>query len=106
MRNGLFILFGALLFLSFGCSVDYKADVQSNTQWTGAFGDRSVDGSGNKIVDLPDEHPQCCVVQKETENGYLRVRVLAEGGGLFGPEDSDWVETTADYGVVTVCSKE
>lgn len=100
------ILLAGVLLLLAGCSVDYKAEVESDTTWSGAFGDRSVDGSGAETVDLPDEHPQCCVVQKDTEGGYLKVRVVAEGGGWFGPGDSDWVETTASYGVVSACSEE
>jgi len=99
----LFVLIFFILTIS--CSVDYKAEVRSNTSWSGAFGNRTVDGSGYKTVDLPDEHPQCCCVQKETESGYLQVRVTADGGFLFGPGDSHWVETTAAYGVVTVCSE-
>jgi len=95
---------GVLLFL--GCSADYKAEVQSDTEWSGAFGNRTVDGIGNTTIDLPDEHPQCCAVQKQTEGGYLQVRVVCEGGGLLAPEDSDWVTTYAEYGVVTVCSEE
>ena len=103
VRGAFFVI--AILLMS--CSVDYKAEVQSNTSWSGAFGNRSVDGSGNQTVDLPDEHPQCIVVQKDTEQGFLRVRVAAEGGGwLFSPEDSDWVETTAAFGVVSACSND
>ncbi len=88
------------------CSVDYRAEVESNTSWSGAFGNKTVDGSGNNTIDLKDEHPVCCCVQKETKEGYLRVRIAADGGGIFGTDDSDWVETTAEYGVVTVCSEE
>ncbi|MBD3220351.1 hypothetical protein GF314_03835 [bacterium] len=89
-----------------GCSVDYKAEVDSDTTWSGAFGNRTVDGSGKTTVDLPDDDPVCCTVQKMTESGRLRVRVVADGGGILGPSDSDWVETTASYGVVTACSEE
>ena len=94
------------IILLMGCSPEYKAEIESTTSWSGAFGDRTVDGSGNQTVSLPGEHPQCCVVQKGTESGSLKVRVIAEGGGIFGPGDSDWVETTAAYGVVSVCSEE
>lgn len=89
-----------------GCSVEYKAEVQSTTSWSGAFGGRTVDGSGNDVVNLGHDSPVCCVVQKQTQNGNLRVRVVTEGGGIFGPGDSDWVETTASYGVVSVCSED
>lgn len=102
--NSVFVL--ALLLALCGCSVDYRAEVESNTSWSGAFGNRSVDGSGNQTIDLPDEHPQCCVVQKDTESGYLKVRVVAESNSIFGPSNSDWTETTAAYGVVSACSEE
>ena len=98
------ICLSSLFFIS--CSADYKAEVQSNTSWSGAFGNRTVDGTGNRTIDIPDDPPQCCVVQKETEQGFLKVRIVAKGGGIFGPDDSEWVETTAAYGVVTVCSEE
>lgn len=99
----LIICLGVIIFS--GCAVNYKAEVQSNTSWSGSFSNRTVDGSGNRTVDLPDDPPVCCVVQKETESGYLRVRVIAKGGGILGPSDGEWVETTAAYGVVTACSK-
>ena len=98
------ILVGGMLLA--GCSVDYKAQVRSDTTWSGSFGNRSVDGSGNQTIDLPDEHPQCVVVQKDTRQGVLSVRVVAEGGGLFKPEDSAWAETTAEFGVVSACSEQ
>lgn len=101
------ILLSLLVFV-ISCSVDYNAEVKSNTTWSGAFGNRTVDGNGNSTVDLSGEHPVCCCVQKQTSSGYLRVRVTASGGflgGIFGPGNSSWVETTAAYGVVTVCSE-
>ena len=96
----------AVSLTSLGCGVDYKAEVQSDTEWSGAFGNRTVDGSGSTTVDLPDDHPQCCVVQKQTEHGYLKVRVVGEGGWLVGPGDSDWAVTYAEYGVVSICSED
>jgi hypothetical protein len=91
-----------------GCGQDLKAKVESNTSWSGAFGNRSVDGSGSKTVDLPDDRPQCAVVQKSTQGGSLTVRIICENTGLaamFGAEDEeDSATTTAAYGVVSVCS--
>ena len=108
MKSSLKVLISvfALVIVLSGCSIDYKAEVESNTSWSGSFGGRTVDGTGNKTIDVPDEHPQCCVVQKDGESGFLKVRVVAEGGGIFSPSDSDWVETTAAYGVVSACSEE
>ena len=87
------------------CSTEYKADVRSDTEWSGAFGNRTVDGDGNRMISLGSETPVCCVVQKQTEEGYLQVQVIAEGGWwIFKPDDGDVARTTADYGVVTACS--
>ncbi len=81
---------------------DYKAKVESDTGWSGAFSGTTVDGSGNQTVDLDDDDPQCCVVQKDTENGRLRVTIVNEG---FLGTNGESKETTATYGVVSVCSK-
>lgn len=97
------LIIGVILLALAGCHADIYAEVQSNTSWSGAFGDRTVDGTGNAKVDLPDEPPQCVVVQKETTQGTLRVRVVASGG-VISPGGSGWVETTAAYGVVSACS--
>lgn len=97
-------LFTLLFFASLvivGCS-DYKAKVESNTSWSGAFGNRTVDGNGNQTIDLDDTDIQCCTVQKQTTQGRLKVTILDEG---FLGSDGESAETTAEYGVVTVCSK-
>lgn len=100
MRRSLLLMFVALT----ACTVDYTAEIQSNTSWTGVFINRTVDGSGNRIVDIPDDfEPPCVAVQKDTEEGYVRARVTTSGGFL-GPGDGDWVETTAQYGAVTACA--
>jgi hypothetical protein len=95
----------ALLLLLGGCSIDYKCQIRSNTSWSGAFDDRTVDGTGSTIIDIGDDPPVCCVVQKETENGYLEAEIISSGGWLCNPaEDGDKSRTTADYGLVSVCS--
>jgi hypothetical protein len=93
------------LFLFFvGCSTDWKAKVESNTSWSGSFSGRTVDGSGSQTIDLDDDEIVCCSVQKETEQGFLKVTVINDGSNfLIG--DGESKETTAAYGVVTVCSK-
>src|SRR5687767_2762149 len=55
---------------------DRYAEVSSNTRWRGAFDNRTVDGSGPSIVDLPDDGITSIVVQKEAELGYLKVRIV------------------------------
>ena len=97
----------AALFLSSCSDVEYTAVVRSDTEWSGAFGNRTVDGRGSDTVPLGSDHPVCCVVQKQTEQGYLSVQVTADGGGwLYGADDSEIVTTHAAYGVVTVCSQD
>ncbi len=99
--------FTLLLFLTFliiSCT-DYKAKVESNTTWSGSFGNRTVDGSGNQTVNLPDDDIVCCVVQKQTSQGFLHVKIVDEGSFLFNNE-TKWVKTTAEYGVVSLCSND
>ena len=120
------ILFLSLLFLSAGCSKPtdsytpdfsdlvpddlhfYNAEIESNTTWSGSFGDQTIEGAGNTDVFLTDaSHPVCVVVQKKTETGLLRLRVVKH---IIIPQSelvaTDWVETTADYGEVSACSEE
>lgn len=86
--------------------INYKAEVESDTSWSGSFGNRSVDGSGNQIVELPNDDVVCIVVQKNTAGGYLRARIIDDSHGFLNPAyDSKWVETTAEFGVVDVCNQ-
>jgi len=100
------IVVAAIIMFS-GCSKDYKCEVRSNTDWSGAFGDRTVDGSGNRTIDMPGDPPQCVAVQKQTEEGYLEVQMVEEASGPLNSEnDYSPVRTTAAYGVVTACTKD
>ncbi len=91
-----------------GCGEDLYVEIESSTSWSGAFGNRTVDGSGDDRVDVSDDRPVCAVVQKQTEGGSLTARMICENKGLyalFGAEDEeDSATTTAAYGVVSVCS--
>lgn len=87
-----------------GCSDDWKAKVESDTSWSGSFSGRTVDGSGNQTIDLDDDEVVCCVVQKQTERGRLKVSIVNEGSSPFA-SDGESKETTAAYGVVSVCNK-
>lgn len=101
MLRGAIILLLLVLFV-LGCDdddeprrlLDLKAEVESNTSWSRFFENRTVDGSGNQTVDLPDVDIACCTVQKQTEEGRLKVSVVPGG---------ESAESTAAYGVVTVC---
>jgi hypothetical protein len=87
------------------CSSDYQAEVESDTSWSGDFAGIRVDGSGNQSFDIPDEGYQCCVVQKNTPGGYLKLRVYdastGSGDSLADPEVFE--ETTEAYGHITWC---
>lgn len=54
--------------------------------------------------DIDDDDVVCCVVQKQTEQGYLKVSIVNEGSNPFA-SDGESKETTAAYGVVSVCNK-
>ena len=94
----LLLIFFSLLIL--GCS-DYKAEVDSNTSWSGWFGDRTIAGSGSMTIDLDDDETQCCEVWKETGYGWLRIRIINES--FFYCDGGD-AETAAPYGGVSACS--
>jgi len=95
----------SVMLLIAGCTSDYKVKIESNTSWSGSFGGTTIDGSNNQTIDIPDEDIVCVVVQKQTQNGFLTVKMVDEGNNIFAPEDVDQKTTTAAYGVVTVCNK-
>lgn len=101
------ILIASFLFiaiLSSSCT-DLKAKVESDTSWSGSFGDRTVDGSGNQTIDLPDDEPQCCVAQKNTTGGKLKITIINDTANPLATKELNSSETYAQYGVVSVCSK-
>jgi len=93
-----------ILVLVAGCGLDYECEVESDTSWSGSFGNYTVDGHGNDVVSLPDDPPICVVVQKETREGFLMIKLTAKGGGVLVPDkENDPVVTTAEFGVVSDC---
>jgi hypothetical protein len=78
-----------------GCNLfQDEAHVTSDTSWSGDFNGRTVDGSGNRTVDLGGgDNPKCAVVQKKTANGFLTLKI-----------GSDEKTTTAAFGVVSACN--
>jgi len=101
----LFIVLLISIFI-INCAPDYKAQIKSDTSWSGSFDNRTVDGDGNDIINLSNEHPVCCVAQKQTEDGYLHIRVINDNKNIIGPGNSSWAKTTAAYGVVSACSED
>jgi hypothetical protein len=77
-----------------GCG--YKAKVESDTSWSGYINNATVDGSGNRTIDL--DRRESVVVQKGTKRGYLKVTIISDNP--LSP-DGETSETTAEYGVVT-----
>lgn len=97
MRTSRAVALATLIVLvSAGCFLfQTEADVESDTSWSGSFDGRTVDGSGNQTVKMGGGgSTKCAVVQKQTRNGYLRV-------SISGGEEK---ETTAAFGVVSVCN--
>ena len=101
MRSLIIIL--ALLLA--GCSSPERwAEVESDTSWSGYFENRSVDGHGDQRIDLPESgEVVCAVVQKDTEDGYLRLRLCEQGVMLTPKLETEWARTTAAYGIVDRC---
>jgi hypothetical protein len=91
-----------LLFL-IGCGGSTVCKVESDTSWSGSFGDATVSESGNSEVDLPDDDIVCCVAQKQTTGGFLKITVVEEG--WLGSSDKGSAETSAAYGVVMACNE-
>lgn len=92
----------AALVVAASCTTRYEAVIESDTEWSGFFGNRTVSGVGNATVRLEDDdRDQCCIVDKETEGGFLRIRLVEDEG--WWDEESDWVETVAEFGTVFVC---
>ena len=90
---------------------DYYAVVESNTAWSGIFGNRTVDGSSGAEVDLPDNDP-CVIARIQSETGYLTITVMSHvtGGSIMGigerddRELQDTATTEASHGMVAVCA--
>jgi len=103
----IFVLLGALVFggvyyLSIPKAVTYIIEITSDTSWSGSIGadgsSRTIEGYGNenwKVTGII----AVAVIQKQTEYGFLTVRILRDGTVL------DSQTTTAAYGVVSVSAR-
>jgi len=89
-----------------GCSVDYQAHVESNTEWTGYFNGEKYDGKGNAVIDLGDG--RCCTISmlEDGRRAFVRIRVEANGGGVFNPGDTAWIEAHSRYTTLNVCGND
>jgi len=77
----------------------FYIEIESNTSWMGSIGgdgsSRSIDGSGSDTWKMTGYTIVSAVIQKETDYGYLTVRILEDGKVV------DSQTTTAPYGVVS-----
>ena len=112
-RVTLVLAAGILVFLT-GCGPDWKAEIESDTDWYIQYGGASgtqwtfstQQGSGNKTVNLPDDDRVCIRVQ-QTGGGYVRVELKDEGGGPFGifsSRERD-AEVNVSGGSMEMCSE-
>jgi len=84
----------------------WVAKVESSTSWSGFFGNRTVDGFGDREVSLPGGFGSgsCLTVQKSSAHGHLRVKIGFRSGSNWISK-SERVDTYAAYGVVVVCAE-
>jgi hypothetical protein len=98
-----------VMLFSFSClfvaCTDYKAKIESDTSWSGAFGNSTVDGTGSRSIDLPDDGIQCCTVQKQNKKGRLKITIINDTSNPLLSTELNSAETTAEYGVVSACTK-
>jgi len=70
-----------------------QAHIESDTSWSGSFDGRTIDGRGSRTIDLGGgTGAKCAVVQKQTREGFLTLKI-----------DDEERTTTAAFGVVSVC---
>ena len=50
------------------------AVITSNTEWSGFFWNRTVAGTGDMAIEMPQRGTACCNVQKETVGGSLTLQ--------------------------------
>lgn len=84
----------------------YRAIIRSNTVWMGTFGNRTVGGTGDYVVELPGPSPVCVVVNKKFADGYLELQIesyIATSKQVLHKQAA--VRTVANFGAVTDCSK-
>ncbi len=86
-----------LLLLAFGglsgCKRDHRVEIQSDTCWDGRVnGDAGISGCNYKSYRIVGKMG-CVKVQKQSVNGFLRLRV--DGGA--------WSETSEPFGLVQIC---
>jgi hypothetical protein len=94
IKRSLFILLScAALAAASGCSKQHKIQIESDTCWYGLVNrEQAVTDCGNSSYKILGALG-CVRIQKQTANGYLRVRI----------DTGPWAQTTDSYGIVQVC---
>ena len=93
-----------------GCSTDWRAEIDSNTHWYGEFGavtgnefvTSSVEGTGSRTIDLPDEDRVCCFFIQEG-NGYVNV-TIKDRASLF-PKKKRTASTNVNGNSIQICTE-
>ena len=84
-----------------GCG--YRAEVESNTYWSGTFAGKYVEGYGDHTISMhPYDDRFCIEAGKDSFNGYLKITIYEDDlfGMFFGISD----ETAAPYGEIYICN--
>jgi hypothetical protein len=93
-RLALIAMLLVLLAALTGCSQRHKIEIQSDVCWDAVInGDQHLNDCGNVSYKVTGKL-NCIVVQKQTANGYLRVRI----------DGRAWTETTEQFGLLQVCN--
>ncbi len=79
--------------------------IESDTQWSGSAGSlessETIQGSGNRSLDMGNKESFCWSLQKQTRGGSLRV--YAKVPTITGVDKQGEGVTSADFGVVSGC---
>lgn len=108
MKSFFIIFIGMCFFV--GCGDDWIAKIESDTTWiaeckTDGFVYKTVEGSGNKTIDLKNEEKVCVEVWKTTEEGCLKLTIINDNPGSWdSSEDSWWAKTCHPYGEIERCT--
>jgi hypothetical protein len=73
--------------------------IESNTTWSGFIDGRSIDGKGNRDLEVTWYGQSCYTLQKQTESGFLKIGLHDNKDNLVAGENV----TSARFGLVQIC---
>ncbi len=98
--------FSLAVVLLAGCT-SKTLEIESNTSWSGSVGaaasSHTIQRSGNYSFDILTGDTYCWVLQKDTRPGSLRV--YAKVHSITGVDREGDATTTAEFGVVSGCTR-